>query len=600
MPGISLVCGPSTDPAVASSALDAACFTDEYDAHTAVANGRTFLGFSGYADYPVRTVETDDALYVLEGRLYDVDDERRRAREVGSALLDGRTEAVASWLDGRDGDFLLVAYEKETGTVRLVNDTFARLPVYYATTDDAIVVSRELKFVRDVAGHRNAAPDLDRMAVAQSLLFGYRLGDRTLFDSVRRVPPGSALHVEADANGGDVGVRVERLHRHDFDGHAHADGSVAANAATLASLFEDACANRDVPGVPNVLSLSGGLDSRAVGGGYDAVDAPYTAATFEKSDGSNADDVRLAKRVAETLGVEWEHYEATGTETHRAKLLEMKQGMNFLGMSFILDFFEQLRDRHGSLVYVTGDGGDKALPDITPPRSFASRRGLAEYVVDAHGIFDREEAAAIAGIDAEALVGAVETRLASYPESSYVGKYVHFLVRERGINWLNHGEDRNRYYFWSVSPFYSPEFFEYAMNVPAAQKSGSKLQAAFLESLDPALCGVADANYGAPVTSLEHKAKQFAAGLVCRYPTVKRTVASLLGGSGPPKGLDDDIRAQLRRADRTPFADDAVGRVLHGETEYGGRELYNLLTVAAVADREPDEVVEDVAPRTVA
>ncbi|MFC4551998.1 MULTISPECIES: hypothetical protein [Halorussus] len=600
MPGISLVSGSGVPEAAASSALDAVRFTDEYDAQTAISDGRTFLGFSGYPDYPVRTVETPEALFVLEGRLYDAEDERRDLRTVGTALLDGRTEEVAAWAGARDGDFLLVAYEKDTGAVRIVNDVFARLPVYYATVGDAIVVSRELKFVRDFAHHVGDAPDMDRLAVAQSLLFGYRLGDRTLFESVRRVPPGSALHVEDDAHGGEFGVRVDRLHRHDFEGTPHANRSVGENAAELASRFAEACADRDVPGVPNVVSMSGGLDSRAVGGGYDAAGVDFTAATFEKPGGANDADVRLARETAGVLDVDWEHYRAEGSEAHRADLLEMKQGMNFLAMSFILDFFEQLRDAHGPLVYVTGDGGDKALPDITAPRSFSSRRDLAEYVVDAHSIFDPERAAAIAGLDPEALVDAVETRLASYPESSYQGKYVHFLVRERGINWLNHGEDRNRYYFWSVSPFYSPRFFRYAMGVPAAQKTGSKLQAAFLDELDPALCAVDDANYGAPVTSLEHRAKQFAAGLVCRYPAVKRTVAGLLGGGGSPEGLDDAIVAQLRRADRTPFADEAVASVLRGEGDYGARELYNLLTVAAIADREPDEVVEDVAPRLVA
>lgn len=580
----------STPTAVGQSALDGVCFRDEYDSETLVADSRTFLGSSGYPEYPVRTVETSDALFLLEGRIYDVDDERRHLRTVGSSLLNERVEDVAGWLRERDGDFLVLAYDRTTGTVSMVNDAFSRLPVYYATFGDGVVLSRELKFVRSLARHYGDPLELDSLAVAQHLLFGYQLGDRTLFEGVSQVPPGSYVQI------GD-GVDVQCLHRHDFERSAHANRSVEENAAALADRFEEACANRDVEGLPNVLSLSGGLDSRAVGGGYSAAGRSFTAATFEQPDGQNEADVRFAERIANALGAEWECYRAEETASHRAELLDMKQGMNFLGMSFILEFFEQLRDRHGPMVYVTGDGGDKALPDLTPPRGFASRRDLAEYLVDAHSVFDPDEAAEVAGVEPEALVRSVEARLDSYPESSFDALYVHFLVRERGMNWLNHGEDRNRYYFWSVSPFYSLPFFRYAMNVPAGQKSRSKLYTAFLKELDPELCDIENANYGVSITSLRHTIKQFGVSLAKRYPGLKRTLVSLLD-DGKRDGLVDVLSREVRRTDRTPLADEKVEEVLRNDEDYDGREFYNLLTVLSTDNVAPPRpAVEDATPQ---
>lgn len=593
MPGISLLHDSSPSSHVRSvgkSALDTVCFRNGYDARTISADRRTFVGSSGYPEYPVLSVETSDAYFVLEGQLYDVDDAKHHLEMIGSALLDERLRDVRAWLESRDGEFVVLAHEKRTGTTRLVNDTFARLPIYCATAGETTILSREMKFIRNVAQYHDDPLDLDSMAVAQSLLFGYRLGDRTLFEGVERVPPGSFVRV------GDE-VHVERLHQHDFEGSAHADRSVSENATALASLFEDACANRNLDGLPNVLSLSGGLDSRAVGGGYDAAGAPFVAATFEKPNGANATDVEIAERIADSLNVEWERYRVEETEAHQADLLEMKQGLNFLGMSFILDFFEQLRARHGSAVYVTGDGGDKVLPDLTPPRSFSSRRELAEYIIDVHSVFDFAEAAAIAGVDSEALVRSVERRLASYPESTREASYVHFLVRERGINWLNQGEDRNRYYFWSTTPFYSKPFFEYAMNVPASQKRHGELFAAFLDELHPALGDIENANYGATITSFEHKTKQFAERLITRYPTVKNAIASLLNGSADD-GLYHVVSERLRQADETSIEQERLESVLHDVGSYGGRELYNLLTVVAVDDWRPDKIRVTSAPGT--
>ncbi|UPV73803.1 asparagine synthase-related protein [Halorussus limi] len=580
MPGISFVQGQTTGKGAEEASLRTVCFREDYERTVHAADGTSFLGSTGYAEYPVKTVETADAIYLLEGHLYDVNDEERHLRSIGSKLLDERLEEVRAWLSDRDGDFLLLAYERDTGALSVVNDAFARLPVYHATVGENVVLSRELKFVRSLARHYGDSLEPDVTAFAQTLLFGYQLGTRTLFDSVEPVPPGSYVRIDGD-------VRVESLYRHDFEGTPRGDRSVRENARELASRFETACANRDTGDLPNVVSLSGGLDSRAVAGGYEAIGADYATATFEKPNEANTADVRLAESIADALDAEWERYAVERTEGHRTDLLEMKQGLNFLAMSFLLDFLEQIEARHGKFTYVTGDGGDKALPDLTPPREFDSRRDLAEFVVDAHSIFDPEEVTTLTGVSRERLVQSVEVRLESYPERTYDAKYVHFLVRERGINWLNHGEDRNRYYCWSVSPFYSLPFFEYAMNVPADQKRRSRLQAAFLEELDPALCDIENANYDAPVSSLRHKAKTLALDLVSRYPSLRDTVASLLR-DGASDGLTDVLATEVRRAGETPFDDAALGTVVRNGEEYAGRELYNLLTLVATADYEPE------------
>ena len=52
----------------------------------------------------------------------------------------------------------------------------------------------------------------------------------------------------------------------------------------------------------NVVSLSGGLDSRAVAAGLRREEIPFTAATFLDSQQTNAADVRVASRVAAGVG----------------------------------------------------------------------------------------------------------------------------------------------------------------------------------------------------------------------------------------------------------------------------------------------------------
>ena len=92
-----------------------------------------------------------------------------------------------------------------------------------------------------------------------------------------------------------------------------------------------------------MVSLSGGLDSRAVAAGLRREEIPFTAATFLNSQQTNAADVRVASRVAEALGVEWQLFHPRPPQgKDLVQLLDLKSGANNLRMSFILPFFHQL------------------------------------------------------------------------------------------------------------------------------------------------------------------------------------------------------------------------------------------------------------------
>jgi asparagine synthase (glutamine-hydrolysing) len=76
------------------------------------------------------------------------------------------------------------------------------------------------------------------------------------------------------------------------------------------------------------------------------------------------------------------------------------------------------------------------------------------------------------------------------------------------MKWLFEGEDRNRFYFWSGSPFYSIQFFTYAMNCPDSQKSRYLLYRRVLEELSPLAAETPDDNVGLPPASRWHGLKR--------------------------------------------------------------------------------------------
>lgn len=577
--------GTSADRESFSESLDGLRHFSDYGGIVAVECDSLLVGYTGYPSYPVTTSEDDRYHVVLEGELYDRANPIAAVRDVAPDLFPGGDlGAVARWLRSVDGEFVCCVLDTETGTLAVLNDVFGRLPLYYRRDDEGVLVGREAGFVLD------AGPSVgfDRLGIAESLLVGYTLGDRTLWSDVRKLPPAGLLRIDRS---GDLTAR--RLHEFDFGDPAHADRSVEENAAALASLFERACERRGGVSATNVVSLSGGHDSRAVAAGFHAGATPFTTATFERADGAADADVRIAADVAAALGVDWKRYELAPIETAEMDaLLDFKRGMNHLGMAFILEFFDALLEQHGrDTTYVTGDGGDKTLPDLSPAKPLDGLDDLVDYTVAKNDVFSLPDVARITGVARSTVVDEVRSLLRSYPEDHTAAKYVHFLTHERGFNWLFEGEDRNRYYCWSTTPFYATDVFTYAMNVPADQKAGNDLYREFLRALWPPAIEFPDADFGTPMTSVRYPLVQRVQSLLARYPALEDVARIVYRGELTyeyPRTVESAMRDQLAADGSVErvLSTAAVEDVLDSPLRYGRQELFNLFTITSVIDEQ--------------
>ncbi|MFU8869339.1 asparagine synthase-related protein [Natronococcus sp.] len=543
------------------------------------------IAHTGYEAYPTEVVETDDRTILLEGRLYDRRDTEAALENVAAWIDEGNIDRLSKWVATRDGEFLITVVDRSSGTTWVVNDVFGRLPTYRATIGETTIVTRELKVVRRLAAAlRGADIGVDRLGLGQMLLFGYPLGTRTPFDEISQLPPGSLLEVEHD--------EVTSLHEFRFDRHENDGRSVSDNARILKDRFVEACRRRAGATETSIVSLSGGLDSRAAIAGYDAVlgdvgEGTLLAATSVREDGSNADEANVAREVAHSLGVPWSSYFVDRSERHREALLEMSQGMNTVGMALGLDFAEQLAADHPGATLVTGDGGDKLFPDLTPPTAVDSRTDLVETLVRTNRQFAPDEIEELIGLEPGRLVDSVGDRIASYPEATLEGAHVHFLIRERGINMLNHGEDRTRHHLWSTTPFYAPDLFAAAMACPPEQKAGTELYREFLSLLSRELAEIEYVDFGVPITSAEYRAKKFAYGWLGARPGLKERVLSLVRSRGEAGIHSRQLLAEaVADADGVGrrFSAEEVQRIAWDGSGHRPHQRYQLATLVAALD----------------
>lgn len=555
----------------------------EHEFHRLQSHEDVTYGYTRYPSYPIHVIEDDSRTLYFEGELYDSDDLATDLRELGGTLLEGDDDELAAWMQ-RDGEYLFAAVDDRTGEGALLTDPLGRLPTYYRTSGGALVASREIQYVLS-AGDTT----FDDLAIAQQLLFGYALGDRTLWEEIDRVPPATRLRFGPD------GVATDRLHTFDFGTYRHANRSLEENVGELVDRFQTACRDRTDVSRPPVVSLSGGLDSRAVLLGYHGNDLPVRTATFTADDSEIERDAKIAGDIATTLDVDWKLVALPALKRVEAReMISLKAGLNQCNMGSILVFFRELEEAFGSdITYVTGDGGDKAIPDLTPSRSFDSTAELAAFAVEQNRIFSPSEAAAIAAVSVDRLRRSVVERFAEYPEHRFRDRYVHFMIAERGRNWLFEGEDRNRYYFWSTTPFYSLPFFRYAMNVPPEQKSSNDLYEQFLTRLWPRATEFRDAEFDAKPGSTKYALLQRGMALADRFPRLGRLGKRLYKGdsSGSTEGYLEVVREQLRDGGsfESALSTEALRDVAADPKGYDNVELWNLVTVLSTIEVQSGE-----------
>jgi asparagine synthase (glutamine-hydrolysing) len=477
MPGFSLIVDFYRDlkneESVIIKTLHSMLHFDNYESNILLKDESYILGCTYYDGYPISFFENDAIAVYLEGKIYlpngvATDTQLSKLAEIVIGAGENPEGTIAKWSLDNDGDFIIFMLDKKKHKITILNDAFGRLPVYFSRSHKRLLLSRETRFI-SMLNVENLQPD--KMGIAQYLLFGYPLGRRTLLENVFRLEPSSMITIDFR----ETLINITNFHQFNFDLKRHIKSSVNDNARNLSELFGQSCKNRMAveDDYRNVLSLSGGLDSRSVGAALARTDNIFYCVTMLDSKKTFQKDVLAAEQLAKIFDAQWKLFELTPPSGSDAlNLLRMKNGLNPLVMRFILSFLKQIREIFGPhIVLFTGDGGDKALPDLRPSLKLRNIDKLVNYIISLNHIFSLDDIVKLMKLKKTDVIDELRNHILSYPEKDMDQKYIHFLIYERAFKWLYEGEDRNRFYFWSVAPFWSLPFFEYAMNCSDEQKS---------------------------------------------------------------------------------------------------------------------------------
>jgi len=477
----------------------------DYRAETIAGANGIFLGYTCYPGYPIEVHRHGERILLIEGDIHDrpLSTAVSELTEITGALLDGDedTSILYRWIHGVDGEFVITAIDPRTGRFLVFNDCLGRLPLYRFESEEMLVVSREIRFIGELAGW----PAIDRGALAQTLLICFPLEEKTLYEGIRHIPPASILGGEVSVPGAPAStrLRLDRTEPRNLGTGISEGHDTGELSEELARLFREAVTRRASGDGTNILSLSGGLDSRAVLAGLLATGSQFKSATYLDHCATASDDSRVSGILASALDLDWTLMRLSRpTGSDALKLLRMKSGANYLGMSYSLRYFSSIISEFSdNIVFFAGEGGDQVLPDISPARNFTSLRSLALFLIGENRIMDLGTVSKITSMEEEEILSYVIAALESYPEEDLRLKYVHFLIFGRCLKWLSEGEDRNRCYFRTASPLLSSGFFDLAISCPWKSKSRYSLYRRFLGRLSEAASNIEISGWRSPPAS---------------------------------------------------------------------------------------------------
>ena len=208
-----------------------------------------------------------------------------------------------------NGMFAFAIYDRRQRRLLLARDRFGEKPLYVYEDGDRLLFASEIKAFLEAGVAARPDPD----ALHEYLTFQYCLGERTLFEGVRKLRPASYLLLD------DTGRELERGEYWSLHSEEDRETDEAGFVDELQLLLEDAVRIRLRSDVPVGTYLSGGLDSSvvaALAGKLLGHGLPAFTGWF--AEGRDFDEREYAATVAAHTGAEHHLVECTAEDFARS------------------------------------------------------------------------------------------------------------------------------------------------------------------------------------------------------------------------------------------------------------------------------------------
>lgn len=227
----------------------------------------------------------------------------------GAALLLKRyLESGTECLIEMNGSFNVAWWEARAHRLILANDKIGQRLLFFGHRNGAFAFA---SLLARVVATGFMSSEIDVEAFADLISFEHTIGERTLFEDVKILPPASVLTYDADQ------VNIQKYwHIGQIEPHTRYDEQ---RLDELEELFRKAVRQSIRPDITVAIDLTGGLDSRCILAAAANMQLPFITHTGGQPDST---DVVLARQAAAMVGAE-HVFEPVGPEKAAVWLVPM-------------------------------------------------------------------------------------------------------------------------------------------------------------------------------------------------------------------------------------------------------------------------------------
>lgn len=270
---------------------------------------------------------SSDGVYVLiDGKVYGID------KSDPQYCLEQYLKSGTDFIRSLNGSFVLVIYDTRTRKVIIANDRYGLRPLYYAVNGGRLLFAPEVKAILEDSTLKKEISD---EGVTDFIVLGKLMGNRTMFRGIEALPPATIMTWNAGS------VTLETYWKYQYQDKC--DLTEDELADRLVTAFRKAVEIRTRDNLRYAVSLSGGLDSRAIVG---AVPADRRSGFRAISFGTPQNrESGIAREVARVSGIPYEFMELTPEliRKNAEKTVFLSDGMDIFIQGYADYIFEGVR-----------------------------------------------------------------------------------------------------------------------------------------------------------------------------------------------------------------------------------------------------------------
>ncbi|WP_355662379.1 asparagine synthase-related protein [Halomonas salifodinae] len=430
---------------------------DELFHHEHVGASRAHTGQVGEVTSPAR--HGSNSLWV-EGEAYNVnevsDELSLDAKCFSSLLLAAEnSQQLDTCLNRLDGYFCAALYNAETRKLKLISDRYGMHFLYWYHKNGVFAWGSEVKAILAVDG---VDKELDPTSYDCFMDLGYLMGEHTWFEHIKLIKPATVIEYDLTTD------TVSQHHYWKWSEIRPSNLTFDEAVDELGKRFIEAVRRRFDPNERIGISLSGGLDSRAIFAAVDHLYPDYKgyAYTFGIP---GCDDITIAEQVV-SRSKSWKHarfyFSSDGWFEPRKERVWNTDGM------------KDMMHMHGS--------------EFAPEIAESIDVNLSGYLGDAvlGGSYLKSYKHLNCRIDKNVARVSYGDHAEGFAEDFYeIDHYDHFLYMIRGRRFINYGTATLLPWVVQRKPFFDNAVIELVFSLPDEYRADNHLYSAMLQKNFP-------------------------------------------------------------------------------------------------------------------